>query len=324
MIGTASDLSGLEGSSNGAHRARLRTQRRHRLRVRSLPGVWMLVPFFLPFLLFFVVPICYAIYESLFTAKASGLGFGGTKVVFTGFANYVAVLKSTTFVTGLERVFLFAAVDIPLTLGLALVLALLLDMKETPFKKVFRLVFFVPYAVPGVVGALLWAFLYQPSLSPYTRVLAEVRLGHVNFLSGQLVFWAIANIVVWGYAGYNMLILAAALAAIPQEQFDAARIDGCTRLGEVRYLKLPQILPAIIMTLLFAIIGTLQLFNEPAVLSEVTTAVPTSYTPNMYAYTAAFTQDNYYYGAAVAVLLALFTLVLSFGFLRIVNRQAGI
>jgi multiple sugar transport system permease protein len=284
----------------------------------------MLAPFLVLFLLFFILPIAYAIYESLFTAKTSGLGFGGTTVSFAGLSNYLDVLKSTTFRQGLGRVFLFAVVNIPATIGLAVVLGLLLDMREAPLRRRFRLAFFLPYAIPGVVGALLWAFLYQQSLSPYSRAITDLHLGNVNFLSGKLVFWAIANIVVWGYSGYNMLIVTAALNAIPQEQFDAARIDGCSRLEEIRYLKLPQILPALVMIVLFAIIGTLQLFNEPEVLTEVTTTVSTSYTPNMYAYTAAFTQDNYYYGAAVAVSLALLTLVLSFGFLRLVHRQAGI
>jgi multiple sugar transport system permease protein len=305
--------------------ARLRAPPLQQWRTRlASNGTWMLAPFLVLYFLFFMVPIGYAVYESFFTAKTSGLGFGGTTVSFSGLSNYLDVLKSTTFRQGLGRVFLFALVNIPLTIGLAVVLALLLDMREAPLRRVFRLAFFLPFAIPGVVGALLWSFLYQPSLSPYSRAIANFHFGDVNFLSGRLVFWAIANIVIWGYAGYNMLIVTAALNAIPQEQFDAARIDGCSRLNEIRYLKLPQILPALVLIVLFGIIGTLQLFNEPEVLTEVTTTISNSYTPTMYAYTAAFTENNYYYGAAVAVTLALLTLILSFGFLRLVHRQAGL
>ena len=82
--------------------------------------------------------------------------------------------------------------------------------------------------------------------------------------------------------------------------------------------------PALILTCIFSIIGTLQLFNEPQVLSTISNNISTAYTPNLYAYYTAFSNNNYYYGAAIAVVLALVTCVLSFGFLHFTRRQAGV
>lgn len=127
--------------------------------------------------------------------------------------------------------------------------------------------------------------------------------------------------VIWGFAGYNMLVLTTALNAIPPEQYEAARIDGCSRIQEALFIKHPQLRRALVMTVLFAITGTLQLFNEPLVLSLISTSVTTTYTPNLMAYSEAFSADNSHYAAAISVVLAAITAVCSFVFLTAVNRR---
>lgn len=82
--------------------------------------------------------------------------------------------------------------------------------------------------------------------------------------------------------------------------------------------------PALVLTAIFSIIGTLQLFTEPQVLTAISNNISSSYTPNLYAYNTAFGNNNYYYTAALAVVLALVTFVFSFGFLRLTQRQAGV
>jgi len=289
-----------------------------------MAGILLFAPFGVGFFLFILLPILYAIYESFFRQVSSGLGFGPTLTVFAGLSNYIHVVSSQTFRGGVGHIFLFGVVNVPLTLGLALVLALILDMKITPVRGFWRTVYFLPYAVPGVVGAILWAFLYEPQISPYSRILAHLGAGQVNFLSSGMVIWSIVNIVTWEWTGYKMLIMTASLNAIPEDQLEAARVDGCGRVKEAWFIKIPQIFPALIMTGLFSIIGTLQLFNEPFLLQAITDTVSSNYTPNMYAYTQAFTVNNYDYAAAISVFLALVTVVLSFGFLWLVRRRSGI
>jgi multiple sugar transport system permease protein len=121
-----------------------------------------------------------------------------------------------------------------------------------------------------------------------------------------------------------MLIIIAALQAIPTEVYEAAKMDGCTGFNIARYIKIPMVAPALILTCVFSIIGTLQLFTEPLVLSSISNNVTSAYTPNYYAYYTAFSNNNYYYTAALSVVLALVSFVFSFGFLRITQRYSGV
>lgn len=293
-------------------------------RKRALTPYLFILPFGVLFLLFFIIPIIYAIYQSVFRSQRSGLGLGAATVSFNGLGNYGDVFHDPNFWSGIGRVLLYGIVQVPVMLILALVLALLLDSTVVRFKGFFRLAFFVPYAIPGIIAALLWAYLYDPGLSPIVKGVQALGLPAPDFLGAGTVLWSIANIATWAWTGYNMLIIFAALQAIPSEIYESARIDGCSGWRVAWHIKVPLVAPALVLTGIFSIIGTLQLFNEPTVLSAISNNVSSAYTPNLYAYYTAFGNNNYYYAATIAVVLALVTFVLSFGFLRITQRQAGV
>jgi multiple sugar transport system permease protein len=293
-------------------------------RRRALTPYMFLLPFGVLFTLFFILPIAYAIYQSLFRSERSGLGLGAATVNFNGLGNFADVIRDPNFYTSIGRVLLYGIVQVPVMLGLALILALLLDSAVVRFKRFFRVAYFVPYAIPGIIAALLWGYLYDPALSPIVKAFRGIGLSAPDFLGPGTVLWSIANIAVWAYAGYNMLIIFAALQAIPTDIYEAAHLDGSTGWRLAWYIKIPLVAPALVLTCIFSIIGTLQLFAEPQVLQYVSNNISSSYTPVLYAYTTAFTNNNYYYAAALSVVLALITCVLSFGFLRVTQRQAGV
>jgi multiple sugar transport system permease protein len=284
-----------------------------------------LAPFCVLFVLFFLLPIGYAIYQSFLKVHVSGLGLGpgSTTTVFAGLSNYAQVFSDPPFLEGLARVLLFGVVQIPVMLVFAAVLALLLDSVTVRFKRFFRLAFFLPYGIPGVIAAILWSFLYLPGLSPVVAALHGAGFGTVDFLGANSALWSIANIVTWEYTGYNMLIIYAALQAVPAELYEAGRIDGASEWTISTRIKLPMVRGALVLTAIFSIIGTLQLFTEPQVLRAITDNISSSYTPNLYAYTQAFTANNPNYAAAIAVVLAIGTFILSFGFLRLVQRRGA-
>jgi multiple sugar transport system permease protein len=213
-------------------------------------------------------------------------------------------------------VLLFGIVQVPIMLGLALLFALLLDSPLLKGKKFFRLAFFVPYAVPGVIAAIMWGFLYSPNLSPFT-----VLTGNIDFLSAELVLWAIANVVTWVFVGYNMLIIYSALLAIPSDVYEAARLDGAGQMRIAWSIKIPMVRPSLVLTAILSIIGTLQLLAEPQVFRSFSSAVTSTYTPNMTIY-ATSAIPNVSLAAAFSVVLALATFVLSFTFLRITRGKA--
>ncbi len=272
-------------------------------------------PFALLFGLFYLIPIGYAVYQSLLTVEREGT-FGKAREVFGGVTQYVQVFTNDAFWSSILRVLTFGIVQVPVMLGLALLLALLLDSPLVRGKRFFRLAFFAPYAVPGVIAAIMWGFLYSPKLSPFTAI-----TGHVDFLGADLVLWAFANVVTWVYVGYNMLIIYSALLAIPTEIYEAARLDGASQTRIAWSIKIPLVAPAITLTAIFSIIGTLQLLAEPQVFKSFTSAVTSTFTPNLTIYSTAAV-PNVHLAAAFSVVLALFTFALSFGVLRFTQRKA--
>lgn len=282
----------------------------------------LLGPFLVVFALAYVLPLLYALQESFFTEERSGLGLGGGERVFAGFANYLEAISMPEFTAGIGRVLLFGIVQVPVMLGVALLLALIFDALTSRWSALVRLMTFMPYAVPGVIAAILWAFLYLGGTSPFVAAFAALGID-VDLLGEDAVLWSMANIVTWTWTGYNMIIIYSALKAIPTELYEAAAMDGASPLRIAWSIKVPLVAPALTLTGVFSIIGTVQLYNEPVILKPFTTAISADYTPNMAVQNVAFAFNDYGLAAAMAILLAMGTFVLSFGFMRLTKSNTG-
>ncbi len=277
-----------------------------------------LAPFLAMFVAFYLAPVVYAIYLSLFVRKRVGLG--PAQEVFAGLANYVRAVQDWDFLNGLKNMFVFGAFQVPIMLGLAVALALLLDQSRGIFMKFCRTAFFMPYGIPTAIGALIWGYLYSPNLSPFNQVLNALHQSTIDFLSPAFVLFSIANIVTWTWTGYNMVTLFAALQSIPQELYEAARVDGATAWNIVRSIKLPLLMPTLKLLFIFSVIGTSQLFTEAFVLRPLG-YVADNVTPNLYLYLTAARDANYSYAGAMAILLALLIFALSGPFLRRISSR---
>jgi multiple sugar transport system permease protein len=315
----AATTSGSAAAKSTGTSAAVKTGRPRRS-ARPDKAAWaFLGPFLLLFAATFVVPIGYAIYQSLLKVDRHGaMGLGKPTVGFGGLSNYSLALQQKSFVESFGRVFLFGIVQVPVMLVLATALALLLEQVGRRWAGILRASYFLPYGVPGVIATLLWGFLYVPGISPLTDMLGSSA---PDFLGYNTVLWSIANIVVWEFTGYNMLIIVAQLKSIPQELYEAAKIDGAGAWRTALHIKLPLIRPALILTAVFSIIGTMQLFAEPLIIKLQAPAVTSDYTPNLSAYNDAFANSDVYLAAAKAVILALVASILSFGFLSLVTRK---
>lgn len=278
-----------------------------------------LTPFFAVFTVAMIAPVFYSLYLSFFTERKSGLGFGDPVTTFVGVENYVQVLQSETFISGLLRLVGYCAMYIPLMVGGAVIFALLLDAGVARARKMFQLLVFLPHAVPGVIAALIWAYLYTPGISPLVQALESGGI-QINFLDAQMVLPSIVNIAVWEWTGYNVIILFTALQAVPREIIEAARVDGASELRLSLSIKFPLITSALSVIMLFTMIGTLQLFSEPMILSKATSAITSTWVPNMWAYDAAFNRQNLNQAAAASIIIALLAAVLSFVVTRFSNR----
>lgn len=283
-----------------------------------------LAPAIVLFVLFLALPIAYAVYLSFRTEKVSGLGLGsGARTeVWNGFANYAASLADPEFLASVGRVALYGVIVVPTMLGLALLFALLLDSRRSRATRFSRISIFLPYAVPAVISSLLWGFLYLPGVSPFYYVFDRLGWDVPSLFSSNLVIFAVANIAVWGGVGFNMVVIYTSLRAIPSELYEAAELDGCTQVGMAWRIKIPIVVPSIIMTFVFSMIATLQVFAEPTTLKPLSNTISSTWTPLMKVYRDAFIRGDLYSAAATSVIIAVATFVLSFGFLRLVQSRA--
>lgn len=287
------------------------SSRRYKRRGAWIPYVFV-GPFSIAFIVFMMVPLITAIWDSLFSVKRSGLGFGdaGKTVHFVGLGNYITALQNKEFITGFGRMLLFGVVQVPVMLGLSLLFALLIDSSLVRFKKTAQIIVFMPYAVPTVVAALLWGFLYQPGVSPIVKGLHLIGVD-ADFLAPGSVLWSATNITTWVYVGVNMVIIFSALQSIPHELYEAARIDGASEFRIAWSVKIPMVMPSLIVTLFMSVVGTIQLFNEPTVLKAVTSNVTSSFTPMMSVIDTTVAQKNQNMGSAMSIIIAIVAFVLS-------------
>jgi multiple sugar transport system permease protein len=283
-----------------------------RLRRRITPLLF-LSPFLITFLAFVIYPLAYA--ANLSTTRDRIIG--GTS--FVGIDNYLKALSDDAFWEAVRNVVSFGVLQVPIMLGIALLAALLLDSGIIRKASLFRLIFFLPFAVPSVVAALIWGYLYGQEWGPVAQICMFFNVTPPEFLSPATIIAALANISTWQYAGYNMVIMYAALKAVPTELYEAARVDGADGIRIAWHIKIPMIAPAIMLTLIFSIIGTLQLFNEPNVMRQIAPeSIGPNFTPNLYVYNLAFQNRQFDYSAAIAFTLALVTVILV-GLVLLVN-----
>ncbi len=272
-------------------------------------GLLFVAPFTILLIAFLLLPLGYAFKLSLYRSTL----IGGE--VFSGLGNYQDVWADAEFRRGVARVLIFGLVQTPVMIGIALVAALMVDSFTSRFTKLFRLAMFAPYAVPVAIGALMWGYLYSPDLGPL----------HADLITDQLALISMGNIVTWQWAGYNMIILYAALQGLDREVLEAARVDGAGHLRTAISVKTPMIGSALVLTIIFTIIGTLQFFVEPLLLQPLNPGTITnSYTPNIYAFNQAFSYQQYNYSAAVSFALGAVVFIGSYLFLFIARKRSGL
>ena len=297
-------------------------QRRPRRRAdssrHSVTGWLFVAPFAVVFLSLLVAPLLYALYLSMFQKSM----IGGTRFVL--FGNYLKAFSDPSFLSGVWFVILFSLVLIPLQMIVSLAVALILDQVTTWFSRFSRLMIFLPYAIPAVIGALMWGFLYSKNFGPLSEIFGMFGQTAPDFLSKNLIIFGLLNIVTWQWAGYYMIIIYAALQGIDPSLYEAARIDGASQWQITLRIKVPLITSALVLILVFALIGTLQFFNEPQILRYLAAGtIGPDFTPNMYAYQQAFALANYNYGSAISFALGAVVFICVYIFMFVTRKRGS-
>jgi multiple sugar transport system permease protein len=254
--------------------------------------------------LFFFLPVIAGFALSLTDFDLYSLG-DVHNVRFVALHNYAAVLKSGIFWTALGNTLYFSLVGGPLTVAVSLGAALLVNARAARFKPLFRTVYFAPVVTTLVAVAIVFRFLYHPRFGALDRALGSLGLPAIDWLGDPR--WAMPAIIllaVWKNFGYNMIIFIAGLQAIPDDLYEAARIDGAGAWQQFRHVTLPMLGPTFLFVGIVTAIGYLQLFPEPYVM---TYGGPLNKTLSamMLMYKEGFRWWRMGYAAAVAFLLCL-------------------
>lgn len=257
----------------------------------------MLPPALILFTLFVILPLIDAGYYSFF--KWNGYG---APTDFVGLQNYAQVLHDPVFYRSLLNTLIILGISLAIQIPLALGLALLI-YRKTYANTLFRLIFFLPYILAEIASGLIWSFVFDGNTGLAAGLFHSLGLEPVFVLANRdWAFVAITVVVVWKYFGFHMMIYIAALQGVPEELTEAARIEGAGRGAIARYVLIPQIKPAIVVSGFFAIVGSLQLFD---VVIPLTNGGPSNSTHTIvsYLYSFGLLRFRMGYGSAVGVLL---------------------
>lgn len=188
---------------------------------------------------------------------------------FVGLANYAQLLHSREFWGALTNTCYFVALGVPLSLLASLVAALLVNSRLTRWPALFRTTLFAPVVTTAVAVALVWRYLLHTRYGLLNWALGALGVHPVDWLGDP--HWAMPAIVlfaVWKNFGYNMIILLAALQAIPEELHEAARLDGASPWQEFSRVTLPALRPTLLLVAILTAAGYFQLFAEPYVMTQ--------------------------------------------------------
>ena len=188
---------------------------------------------------------------------------------FVGLHNYADLLQTPLFWKSLGNTFYFVLVGVPLSIGTSLGAALLLHAPVTRFRAFFRTALFAPVVTTLVAVAVIWRYLFHTSYGLVNWMLGHLGIAPVDWLGDP--HWAMPTIIllaVWKNFGYNMVIFLAGLQAIPQDLYEAARIDGATRWRQFLHITLPMLGPVLMVVGVITVAGYFQLFAEPYVMTR--------------------------------------------------------
>jgi multiple sugar transport system permease protein len=277
--------------------------------IRIAPGWWFVAPALLLIVVFFAGPVLAAIGLSFTDFDLYALA-DPSAARWVGLRNYSRILHEPLFWQALENTLYFAVVGGPLTIAASLGAALLVNARALRWKSTARTVFFAPFVTTLVAVAIVWRYLYHPRYGLLNYLLGFVHVAPIDWLGNP--HWAMPAIILmatWKNFGYNMLICIAGLQSIPRELYEAAALDGASAWQRFRHVTLPMLAPTLFFVVIVTMIGYLQLFTEPYVMTQ---GGPLRATTSLVLYMYEEGFRWWRLGVAAAIAFLLFVLIVAF------------
>lgn len=272
---------------------------------KSITPYICISPFYIIFMIFFIIPVFFAFYLSFM----SWSGIGQPKLV--GISNYINIFRNQTFILSVKNTIWYITASILLVLPLALFLAIILNNRFLKFKGFFRSLYFMPILTSTVAVAIVFRLLYDRDYGLFNIPLISLGKEPIDWLgSMELSKLAVIGLVTWRWTGYHMVFFLAGLQAIPQELYEAALVDGANKFQSFWYVTLPMLRPVITFELVTTLIGASQIFEEPFILTSGGPA-DSSLSLVGYLYRVGFEWLRFGYASSIGVILFVFIFVFS-------------
>ena len=291
--------------------------------MRNVGAAWCFVaPALLVIAVFFFLPVVAALAMSLTDFDIYALA-DSRNLRLVGLQNYAQLLRTPLFWQAFGNTLYFVVVGVPLSITVSFGAALLLHSRLVKFQAFFRTALFAPVVTTLVAVAVIWRYLFHPHYGLLNYTLGLIGIPPIDWLGDPR--WAMPAIIVfavWKNFGYNMIILLAGLQSIPEQLYEAARIDGASMWQQFRHVTLPMLAPIVTMVNTLTIAGYFQLFAEPYVMTQggpLQSTVSVLY----FMYEEGFKWWNLGSASAVAFVLFLFIFCVTAVQLRLARWQSA-
>lgn len=271
--------------------------------------------------IFSVLPIFIALFISFTNMDLAGLA-DYSNVEFVGFDNYLTVLTDPVFLKSIYNTLFYVIIGVPLVVLLSMSIAVLINLGTSKIFKVFRVVYYLPSVTNVVAVAVVWAFLYNPSFGLFNYLLDLINLPAIPWLTEPTVAKiSLIILAVWRAIGLNMIIFIAALQGIPKSLYEAAMLDGATTWQQIIKITLPMLRFAIFFVTITTMIGWLQFFEEPFIMTK---GGPLDGTMSvaLFIYKNGFQLSNFGYAAAGSFVLFIAIITVTLVQFRMQNKES--
>jgi raffinose/stachyose/melibiose transport system permease protein len=283
-------------------------------------GKWPILILFLPpalllFTIFVMLPMGEAAWYSFYSWNGYSL-----PTEWVGLRNFELIFKNGAFRSALINNGLIILISIAIQVPLALWLATMVTQRIKG-ALAFRLIFFLPYVLADVAAGLIWRFVYDGDFGLIGTIWEAFGAEAPFWLADKsTAIWAVLGVIVWKYFGFHMMLFIAGLQSIDREVLEAADIDGATGWQKFRLVTLPLLGSTVRLSLFFAVVGSLQLFD---MIMPLTGAGPLNATQTMvtFLYTFGVMRMEVGFGSAVGVVLFVVCVTLAFSYRRIFMRN---
>lgn len=291
--------------------------------MNSKTPYFFIAPTLILLALFSLLPIMIALVISFTDMDLAGLA-DYSNVSFVGFQNYMEVLSDPLFLKAITNTLFYVILGVPLVIILSLSVALLINFGKSPIFKTFRVIYYLPSVTNVVAVAVVWTYLYNPSLGLFNYLLNLIHLPDVQWLQHPIIAKiSLIILALWRAIGLNMLIFIAAIKGISKSYYEAAQIDGASNWQQMTKITLPMLRYAIFFVSITTMIGWIQFFEEPLIMTK---GGPLNGTMSvaLFIYNNGFQYSKFGYAAAGSFILFFSIIVITLLQFKFQNKETDI